>query len=136
MIKQKFLSCFNFSSFNFSLYEKYIPNILMVSKTRYIHCISRTANVTLFRTPIPPVPCVLKFSFHAEKRDRKTLSNLEYRTLLNHEFGTLSNFEYDTLFNPECEILFKPFSIHYLISKNLYIRPHIFLKQPETYIYV
>ena len=64
-IKQKLLS-----SFNLLLYEKCVPNILMVSKTKSILCIPQTATFTPFRTPIPEISHLLKFSLNPEKREK------------------------------------------------------------------
>ena len=64
-IKQKLLS-----SFNLLLYEKCVPNILMVSKTKSILCIPQTATFTPFRTTIAEISHLLKFSLNPEKREK------------------------------------------------------------------
>ena len=65
MIKQKFLS-----TFNFSLHEKCVSNTLMKSKTKSTHCIPKTATLTPFRTPIPAISDLLKFGLNPDKREK------------------------------------------------------------------
>ena len=67
MIKQKFLS----SSFNLSLKEKCVPNILMVILilTKSTHCIPQTATLIPFGTLIPAISHLLKFGLNPEKRE-------------------------------------------------------------------
>ena len=72
---QKFLS-----SFNFSLKEKCVPNILMVSITISTHCIPQTATLTPFRTPISAISHLCNFDLNPEKtrEDLKAISYLFY----------------------------------------------------------
>ena len=59
-----------FLYYNFSLYEKCVPIILMVSKTDSTHCIPQTATFTPFKTPIPAMSHLLKFGLNPGKREK------------------------------------------------------------------
>ena len=69
-------------SFNFLLYEKCIPNILMIPKTKSAHCVPQTATFTPFRSLIPAVSCLLKFGLPPENgRKIKKLQTLSFMEL-------------------------------------------------------
>ena len=84
MIKQKFLS-----SFNFSLYEKCVPNIFMVSKSKSTHCIPQTATLTSFRTLIPEISSFIELTSFRKTVVHQQMRNIgsNYQKLLTHLNG-------------------------------------------------
>ena len=61
-----------FSSFNFSLWENWVPNIFNVLLFRSIQRIPQTATWTLFKTPTPAISYFIKFGFNPKNYEKKS----------------------------------------------------------------